>query len=135
MNLHAIAGPVVAAINPTILCQVQFSNGSTTGADGTEVPAYSAPVTMTAQVQAFAQRDLRQVEGLNLQGTYRAIYLYGDVEGVVRVTAQGGDLITFPGPVAGFAPGSVWLTAYADETWADVGTGWCRVIAVLQDGS
>jgi hypothetical protein len=92
---------------------------------------WEAPIGMQAQVQPLTYRDLQQIEGLNLQGTRRAIWLFGDIEGIVRFTQQGGDLITFPGKVAGFRPGTVWLTALAAETW---GPGWCHVIATLQNG-
>jgi hypothetical protein len=128
VNLHAVAGPIVAAVNPSSSATIAFSTGSAPQPGGGRTPTYSAPVPVTAQVQALTYRDLQQIEGLNLQGTRRAIYLYGDVEGIVRVTQQGGDIITFPGPIAGFPPGTVWLVAQALETWP----GWCKVAATLQ---
>lgn len=132
MNLHAIAAPIIAVVNPPVTALVRFSLGTyTTSADGKRTPDYSAPTALSAQVQALTYRDLQQISGLNLQGTRRAIYFFGDVEGVVRVTGQGGDLVTFPGAVGGFPPGTVWLTAQALETWP----GWCKTVATLQDGS
>ena len=77
---------------------------------------------MQAQVQALTYRDLRQLEGLNLNGTRRGIYLYGDAQGVQRVNRRGGDLIVT-------RTGNVWLVAIALETW----THWCKVAATLQD--
>ena len=131
MNLHAVVAGAISAVNPPQLASVQFSTGvSTTLADGTEVPGYSSPVALSAQVQALQFRDLQQIEGLNLQGTRRAIYFFGDVEGIVRFSGQGGDLVTFPNAVAGFPPGTVWLTAMTLETWP----GWCKVAATLQSG-
>ena len=76
------------------------------------------------QVQAMTAGDLRQVEGLNLNGTKRGIYLDGSINGVVRVYLKGGDLITFP-------DGSTWLVAMVLEQWPD----WCKVAATLQDGA
>lgn len=132
MNLHSIAVGVISAVNPQQVCTVQLSAGiSGYAADGTPIPAYAAPVMLQAQVQAMATRDLRQVDGLNLNGTYRRIYLYGDIEGTIRWTDQGGDLITFPGRVAQLPAGSVWLVVYPEETWPD----WCSVVACLQNGS
>ena len=140
MNLHAIAAPIIAVVNPPVTALVRFSLGTyTTSADGKRTPDYSAPTALSAQVQALTYRDLQQTSGadhigaggLNLQGTRRAIYFFGDVEGVVRVTGQGGDLVTFPGAVGGFPPGTVWLTVQALETWP----GWCKTVATLQDGS
>lgn len=130
MNLHAVANSVIQAVNPNVPVNVQFSTGSTIAA-GVRTPTYASAVSLSAQVQAFTTRNLRQVEGLNLQGTYRAIYLYGDVEVIIRVNKLGGDLLTFPNPVGRIPAGSVWLTTIALETWPD----WCKIVAVLQDGS
>lgn len=135
MNLHAIAAPYVAAVNPMVPVTIQFSAGYTTAGDGTQNPAYAAPVAMQAQVQALTFKDLQQIDGLNLNGTRRGIYLFGDVQGVVRVSQKGGDLITFTNASGIFPPGSVWLTALALETWNGADGGWCKVAAVLQDGS
>lgn len=124
MNLHGIASAAIASVNPMAPVTIQLSQGYSTAADGTQIPAYSAPITAQAQIQALTFRDLQQIDGLNLNGTRRAIYLFGDIQGVVRVSSKGGDLITF-------ADGSIWLTALALETWPD----WCKIVATLQDGS
>jgi hypothetical protein len=135
-NLHAIASGVIAMVNPPVIANVQFNQGYTTQPDGTRVPSLSTASAVQAQVQALTYSDLRQIEGLNLTGTRRAIYFFGDLEGTVRWTAQGGDLITFPGAVAGFPPGSVWLVAMSIETWGVTQPGcWGKVIATLQNGS
>ena len=135
-NLHAIAQQVIPAVNPQVPATVQFSTGNAINADGSLTPTYAAPVSVAAQVQALTFRDIQQIAGLNLQGTRRAVYLFGDVEGLVRTTAQGGDLITFPGQVGGFPPNTVWLVALALETWGSgLAGGWCKVAATLQDGS
>lgn len=133
LNLHAIVAPYIAVVNPMAPVTIQFSTGYTTAADGTQIPTYSAPLSMQAQIQALTFGDLRQVDGLNLNGTRRGIYLYGDVQGVVRVARKGGDLITFVGAAGGFPSGSVWLVALALETWNGADGGWCKVAATLQD--
>lgn len=112
---------------------MQYSAGNSIQPDGTRVPAYEAAISLFGQVQPIATRDLRQADGINLNGTYRRIYLYGDVEATIRPTTDGGDLITFPGAVGRLPAGSVWLTVYPEETWAN--DGWCAVVAVLQNGS
>jgi hypothetical protein len=81
-------------------------------------------LTLNAQVQALTFRDIAQLEGLNLQGTRRAIYLDGAIEGLVRPQNKGGDLITLP-------DGTVWLVAMVLEHWLD----WCKVAATLQNNS
>lgn len=109
---------------------VEFSTGvSTTLDDGTEVPAYSAPVTLQAQVQPLSNKDLRQIDGLNLQGTVNAIWFFGSVDAIERFSSKGGDKITFPGPVTGLPAGTVWLVNMVPESWAD----WCHTICTLQD--
>lgn len=88
--------------------------------------ALTAAYVLPGNVQAMQYRDLMQVQGLNLNGTRRKVYLYGDVNGIVRVTLQGGDLITD-------AQGNVWLTAMVLEQWHN--PAWCSVAVTLQNGS
>jgi hypothetical protein len=131
VNLHGIAAPLIGAVNPNVLVTLQLSTGYATNASGKRVPTYSDPIeNVRAQIQALTFRDLAQIEGLNIEGTRRAIYFYGDVQGVVRVNQQGGDLVTFPVDGSLWS-GSIWLTAIALETWPD----WCKVAATLQNGS
>ena len=127
MNLHSIVAPVIAAINPPLLCSLQASSGYNTSSDGTRVPAYAAPVDIEVQCQALAYKDLVQIEGLNLNGRKLAMYILGDWNGVVRSESKGGDLITLP-------DGSVWLCAMVLENW-NLSAGWTKIAAVLQDGS
>lgn len=125
MNLHGIAGPIIAAVNPTISADFQRSTGSTTLASGKQVPTYADAVCVPAQVQALTYRDLLQLEGLNIEGSRVAIYLYGEANNVVRVTQKGGDLIT----IRSGANRGVYLTAQVLEQWPD----WCKVAATLQN--
>lgn len=83
--------------------------------------------TILAQVQALSTRDLRQIEGLNLQGTLRALYVSGDITGAVRATLKGGDLCTLP-------DGSVWLVTLVPEPW-NLTAGWTKCLITLQNGS
>jgi len=128
VNLNAIAGPVIAAVNPPTPATVQFSSGSTTNPDGTQTPKYLLPPTpVSAQVQPLSFRDIQQIEHLNLQGMRVAIYLNGELDGLVRVNKKGGDLITIAsGPHRG-----VYLVAQVLEQWND----WVKVGATLQNGS
>lgn len=128
MNLNAIAGTVTSAVNPGTPATLSISTGSTINADGTQSPRYAQPaIPVLAQVQALSFRDIQQMDGLNLQGTRVAIYLNGEVDGIVRVSKKGGDLVTISkGPHAG-----VYLVAIVLEQWND----WCKVAATLQNGS
>ena len=126
MNLHGIVSPFIGAINPFVPATLQTSTGSTQNADYSTTPTYSTQNVMV-QVQALSGRDLRQIEGLNLNGTLRSIYMNGVANATVRVSSQGGDLITLTtGPNAG-----VWLVNMVSEQWPD----WVHVIATLQNGS
>ena len=123
MNLHAIASGAISAVNPQVAIVVLQSTGSTTNPDSTRTPTYADPVTVCAQVQELTSTDLRKLDGLNLQGEHRAVYLNGAVAGVVRSAGKGGDLMKFFG--------QTWLVTQVMEKWP----GWCKAIVTLQDRS
>lgn len=125
MNLHAIAGPIIAAVNPMILATLRASSGNTTLASGKRTPNYSADQLVPAQVQALTFRDIQQVEGLNLQGTRVAIYLYGKVSGLIRAQQDGGDIII----ISAGANAGTYLVAMVLEQWPD----WVKVACTLQN--
>jgi hypothetical protein len=127
MNLHAIAGPIVAAINPPISGQYKKSSGYTTDDDGSQVPVYADPIDITVQKQPLSSRDLMQLDGLNLNGEKCAMYVTGNIGAVSRPDARGGDLITL-------SDGSVWLVAQELENWY-LSSGWVKVAATRQNGS
>ena len=127
MNLHAIVGPCVAAVNPWVTAQYQQSNGYTTSASGKRVPAYLAAVSVQIQMQALTYKDLVQTEGLNINGERHAMYLNGDERGIDRSANRGGDIITLP-------DSSVWLVAQVLENW--YGTdGWTKLCVTKQNGA
>ena len=127
MNLHAIAAPRIAAVNPWITGQYQQSNGYSTGADGTRTPSYLSAVPVQIQMQALTYRDLMQLDGLNINGVRKAMYITGNIEAVSRPDQKGGDLITLP-------DGSVWLVALVLENWFET-ANWTKVAVTKQDGS
>lgn len=93
----------------------------------------AGPIAMTTSVRIFAQvqpltnRDLQQLEGLNLGGEKRAVYVTGEIDGVVRVRLRGGDLIDLP-------DGSVWLVNQTVEDF-NATAGWTKFCITLQDGA
>ena len=123
MNMHGLVAPYVGVVNPRVLGTIQVSTGNTTNADFSRSPTYTTYTNVLMQVQALSNQDLKQLEGLNLQGNMKAIYITGPVDGVVRATSKGGDLITLP-------DGSVWLVTIVLEDWPD----WTKV-AVTQQNS
>lgn len=128
MNLHGLASRMISAVNPMITAQISVSTGAgATQPSGKRVPTFAAPVTAQVQAQPMTYKDIQQTEGLNLQGTRISIYVHGRVDGLVRATNQGGDLIVITDGVYG----GTWLVAMVLEQWPD----WCKVAATLQNGS
>jgi hypothetical protein len=122
MNLQAIAVGPISVVNPQVPLSIQISTGNIVNPDGTVTPTYLPPVlNVSGQVQNLTYKDLYQLEGLNLQGLKRAIYINGLSQANVRLTQQGGDLITTP-------DGNIWLVAQVLELWQD----WSKVAVVLQ---
>lgn len=125
MNLHQLASPSINVVNPRIRVTVQTCATYATGPSGKRIPVYNVPVTdVLAQVQELTTRDLRQLEGLNVTGSSRKIYMYGTLNAGMRVSRNGGDLITLP-------DGNVYLTTSVLEQWPD----WVCVSIQLQNGS
>lgn len=121
MNLHGIAAPAIGMVNPFLPITYRASTGSTTLEDGTRVPSYAAPVTVSAQVQALTYSDLLKLGGMNIQGVRSKLYVSGSMNGIVRGAAKGGDLVTM-------ANGSTWLVAIVLEDWPD----WTSLAITLQ---
>ena len=79
---------------------------------------------MLVQMQALQYKDLMQLAALNINGEKRALYVNGEVEGVLRPNNQGGDLFTMP-------DGSVWLVVQVLENW-NTTAGWTKCAVVKQ---
>lgn len=125
MNLHGIVSGAIGAVNPhTPGVVLKASAGYTTATSGKRTPLYDTFPGLVAQVQQLTTKDLRQLESLNIQGSQRAIYLYGVVQAIVRVAQKGGDLLILP-------DGTTWLTTAVLEQWPD----WCKVAVTLQNGA
>jgi len=125
LNLHQLVSGAIGGVNPNTRATLLRSTGYTTLPDGTQAPSYAAPVPASIQVQALSSDELKQVEGLNVQGNKQGIYLNGNWNGVVRVNRAGGDLIVVDqGPAAG-----TYLVVTVLENWPD----WTKVAVVLQN--
>ena len=120
MDLQGLAHSVAGTVNSNVTVTVKVSTGFATGAGQRQVPTYADPVTGLAQIQAMSAADLRQVENLNIQGTMRAIYLRGELAGVVRPENKGGDLI--------LEGSRTWLVRQVLESWPT----WTKAAIVLQ---
>ena len=124
MDLRGLANGVTSGVNPNQTVRVQRSTGYTIGAGRKQVPSYANPVEGPGQVQALDGKDLQQLEGLNIQGTIRAIYLRGALAGVIRPHGTGGDLVQT-------ADGQTWLVVKVLESWPT----WTKAAIVLQGGA
>ena len=120
MDLRGIANGVTTTVNPNKTVTVLRSTGYTIGAGRKQVPSYAAPVTGPGQIQALDANDIKQLDGLNIQGTIRAIYLRGALAGVVRPDGTGGDLVQIDG--------QNWLVVKVLEGWPT----WTKAAIVLQ---
>lgn len=129
LNLHNITRPAINTVNPEILGVWRRSTGYTTFSDGTQVPTY-ADTTVPMQVQALSGKDLKHTDFLNMQGVKRSVYLYGDVQGVVKPDVKGGDILQFPETRGG--ANRDWLVVVVFETWVPDASGFCKVGVVLQ---
>jgi len=94
VNLRGIANSVSSTVNRNILVSLQVSDGWVMGAGQRQVPQYKRAISGPAQIQALDGNDLKQIEQLNLQGALRALYMYGNLAGVIRPDQRGGDLVT-----------------------------------------
>ena len=120
MDLRGLANGVTSTVNPNKTVTVRRSTGYTIGAGRKQVPGYADPVTGPAQIQALDANDIKQLDGLNIQGTVRAIYLRGILAGVVRPDGTGGDLVE--------VDGQTWLVVKVLEGWPT----WTKAAIVLQ---
>jgi hypothetical protein len=123
MNLHGIASGVVGVVNPPVAATILRSTGYNIAPDGRQLPQYETIGNVMVQMQALSTDDLRQVEGLNIQGNKQAVYLDGQWNGVVRVAQQGGDLFRLGG-----ISGTWWLAAIVLENWPD----WTKLALIEQ---
>lgn len=120
MDLRGLANSVSSTINPNKQVTVLRSNGYTIGAGRRQVPAYDAPIVGPANIQAMSTSDVQQLDGLNIQGNIRAIYLKGVLAGVIRPDGTGGDIIEIDG--------EQWLVVKVLENWPD----WTKAAIVQQ---
>lgn len=124
MDLRGIVSHAIAMVNPMVPLTLKVSTGYMTNADGSRAPSYAAPVSILGQVQPLAYNEIVQMDGLQLQGEKRRIYIKGEVDGLIRSEGKGGDLIAMP-------DGSIWKVCIVFEYFPD----WCSVGVVLQNNA
>ena len=120
MDLRSIANGVSSVVNGNVIVTWLKSTGYAIGAGLKQTPSYAPPVIAPAQVQALSTDDVKQMDGMNIQGTLRAIYLRGVLAGVIRPDGTGGDILQIDG--------RDWLVVKVLEVWPD----WSKACIVLQ---
>ena len=123
MDLRSLANSCTSVVNPNIIVTVLRSTGSTIGRGGKQTPIYAVPVTGPAQLQALDGSTLRQMDGLNIQGVLRAIYLRGNLAGVIRPDSKGGDIVNIGE--------QTWLVVKVLEAWPL----WTKAVVQYQNGN
>ena len=109
MDLRGIANGITSTVNPNQTVTVLKSTGYTIGTGMKQTPTYDIPVTGPAQIQAATSDDLKQLDGLNIQGTVKIIFFCGVLAGIVRPDGTGGDIVQFDG--------QNWLVVKVLEGW------------------
>ena len=127
MDIRQIANNVSSTINDNFMVTLTKSTGYTIGPGRMQVPNYEPPITGPAQMQALDGVDLKQLDGLNIQGEIKAIYLRGIFAGVVRPDQVGGDIITIAAPAPAHYLGT-WLIIKVLEGWST----WTKAAIVKQ---
>ncbi len=124
MDLHGIASGAIGTVNPFEDVTLKISSGWTQLPTGGQKPRYVSPApTRNAQLQPLQGNDLKQLDGLNINGTKLKGWFYGEVDAIVRMLNKGGDLVIR-------ADGTSWKVVFVFEQWPD----FCSVCLVLQDG-
>lgn len=120
MNLRQIANNAITSINPNISAVLKKYAGETIGPGRKPVPSYLPGQNVTIQLQPISRGDMQHVDGLNIQGLAKVIYVNGNYFSVQREMEKGGDIFVING--------EQWLVVEPVELWPN----WCRLIAVLQ---
>lgn len=129
INVRGLANAAIQIVNENIVGTFYASTGNVINAEKKQVPSYAAGVNVPLQVQAVDARELRHIENLNIQGVVRSVHMYGNTQGVVRVTQQGGDLLYFKDTPTGTL--RVWKVVKVVETWPL----WSHAIVNMQTDS
>lgn len=130
MNLHGIVRGAINSVNADRPALYLASTGNTVNADFSQTPAYAPGVSVRIQIQPLGRDELKHIDRLNLQGVFRTVYMFGNTQGIVRILAQGGDLLQFA-PFQGQATQN-WKVINVDGPWNVEQGGWTKLLVCLQ---
>jgi hypothetical protein len=125
-DVAKLVNPFTQIPNPNVTINWLQNAGYTTDATGHRTPNQTT-VSIQAQIQALSAGDLKHLDSLNIENVSRAVYMFGDVQGIVRADQKGGDILQF----AEIPGGTVknWLVSVVFETWPTL----ARVGVTLQN--
>lgn len=128
IDLRGIANAAIQVINPNLPITVSMPNGyAIDPATLFQVPVYTT-LQVEGNVQTLSSDDLSQIDGLNIEGTLRAVYLYGNFNGILRPDQQPNTVLRFSTNESGVTKVRDWNVFKVLEVWQD----WCKVAIVLQ---
>ena len=97
MNLHLIANPAVATVNPNEEIVWYRNMSQTNDASGMVTPSFADGVQLTAQVQAEGDAGLYYADKAGQNDIIRKFYVRAEQAtppaGIVRLDLRGGDVI------------------------------------------
>ena len=126
INLRGIANSAIQNINPNSPMTVRISSGySIDPLTLRQVPNYTEYPAM-GNIQALDGDDKAQINYLNIQGTVRAVYLYGSLSGVIRPDNVSASSLVFSSNESGVTKSREWNVFQVLESWP----GWCKVAVV-----
>lgn len=120
MNLHKVSSSAIRRVNPNIPAVLKKYAGEVELPGRKVGPSYLPDQDVTIQLQPLSKEDLQHIDGMNLQGLIKAIYVNGNYFSVQREMEQGGDIFVING--------GEWLVVAPVELWPD----WCRLVVNLQ---
>jgi hypothetical protein len=121
MELRQYVNNTTSYVNENTLITIRQSTGFTVGLGQKQIPTYAPDATGYAQIQAADSDELEHIEGMNLQGTFRNLYISSQLYAVVQPLQKGGDLILIGG--------TTWLVVKViEDRWPT----WCKVLICLQ---
>lgn len=134
-NLRGIANAAIQSINPDTIVTILRATGTTKDSNGNRTPTYE-PYQARAQVQSASYSDRAQLDGLQITGITRVVYLEAAVATAIRIQKTGGDAMVFPpgvmpedipDPVTGRSP--LWQITAVLEAYGSI---WRKVAVTLQ---
>lgn len=120
INLHALARPLITAVNPDQTVIVLPSAGYTV-VDYEQVPAWAPAVAAQAQPQPVSDKTLQWLVQQRQNSIWQDFYLSGAWEGLDRASARGGDLV--------YWDGYEWQVDQVLERWNPT-AGWTKIRCV-----